>query len=84
MALGRLLCDALPLKYVQVLCNVCRYFWPKLRGAGRTFCRDCVIAASDGVCRVTAVTSTASKVDFIKALGADDVVVAHDLSNFHK
>jgi hypothetical protein len=33
---------------------------------------------------VTAVTSTASKVDFIKALGADDVVVAHDLSNFHK
>jgi D-arabinose 1-dehydrogenase-like Zn-dependent alcohol dehydrogenase len=41
-------------------------------------------ASSNRVCRVTAVTSNASKVDFIKALGADHVVVAQDLSNFHK
>ena len=35
-------------------------------------------------CRVTAVTSSASKADFVQKLGADHVVVADDLSNFHK
>jgi NADPH:quinone reductase-like Zn-dependent oxidoreductase len=35
-------------------------------------------------CRVTAVTSSSEKAAFIKQLGADDVIVAEDLSNFHK
>jgi NADPH:quinone reductase-like Zn-dependent oxidoreductase len=34
--------------------------------------------------RVTAVTSSAEKADFVKKLGADNVVVASDLANFHK
>jgi NADPH:quinone reductase-like Zn-dependent oxidoreductase len=34
--------------------------------------------------RVTAVTSSADKADFVKKLGADHVVVAGDLANFHK
>jgi NADPH:quinone reductase-like Zn-dependent oxidoreductase len=34
--------------------------------------------------RVTAVTSSADKADFVTKLGADHVVVASDLANFHK
>ena len=34
--------------------------------------------------RVTAVTSSADKKDFVKSLGADDVVVCGDASSFHK
>jgi NADPH:quinone reductase-like Zn-dependent oxidoreductase len=34
--------------------------------------------------RVTAVTSSAAKAAFIQQLGADDVIVAEDLTNFHK
>jgi NADPH:quinone reductase-like Zn-dependent oxidoreductase len=34
--------------------------------------------------RVTAVTSNADKAAFVKKLGADSVVVANDLANFHK
>jgi NADPH:quinone reductase-like Zn-dependent oxidoreductase len=36
------------------------------------------------ISRVTAVTSSADKAAFVNQLGADHVIVAEDLANFHK
>lgn len=47
----------------------------------------CALLAPCNLClisRVTAVTSSADKAAFVNHLGADHVLVAEDLTNFHK